>query len=179
MNFKAALIEIRPSKMLPGEIGVFAVRDLSIGTIVGFANLIDEEQFILWSEYERLDIETKRIVDKYCIGTNDGFYAPYDINHIAIPWHYNHSCNPNIGFDINGNFVIIKNVKKDEELTYDYAFGESNENFIMNCKCNSENCRKNITGNDWKNPDFYNKNKEFMMAELRIEYDQTGNSDSF
>jgi hypothetical protein len=173
MNFKAALIEIRPSKMLLGEIGVFAVRDLSIGTIVGFANLIDEEQFILWSEYERLDIETKRIIDKYCIGTNDGFYAPYDINHIAIPWHYNHSCNPNIGFDINGNFVIIKNVKKNEELTYDYAFGESNKNFIMHCKCNSENCRKIITGNDWKDPIFYNENKEFMMPELRIKHDQT------
>lgn len=167
MNYSKSLIEIRPSIMLKGEIGIFAVRDLEIGAIIGYDHLMQETLFIKWNEYDFFDIETKSMIDKYCLGNNCGFFAPVDINHMPIPWHINHSCNPNVGFDEDDNFVTIKNVLKNEELTYDYAFGESNSNFSMICKCNQPGCRKIITGDDWKVPEFYRNNEKHMIESLR------------
>jgi len=56
----------------------------------------------------------------------------------------NHSCNPNCEVDGKGLklwIIAIKEIKKGEELSYDYGFSYSKEdlkNFI--CKCGSENC---------------------------------------
>lgn len=61
--------------------------------------------------------------------------------------YLNHSCDPNckaktIYTDGVGRIFIytIKNVQKDEELTYDYQFKiESNEK--LQCKCGADNCQ--------------------------------------
>ena len=167
MKYRKSIIEIRPSKMLQGEVGIFAINDIKTGTIIGYDYLMQGTLFITWDEYEFLNVTTKLMVKKYCIGDNDGFYDPVDINHMPIPWHINHSCNPNVGFDVDENFVTINNVLKSEELTYDYAFGESNSNFSMICKCNQPGCRKVITGDDWKVPEFYKHNEKHMIESLR------------
>jgi hypothetical protein len=166
-QFPIALVEIKPSKVIVGEIGVFAVRDLEVGTGVGKAEFLDESFFCTWDEYEKLDKETKRVVNAYCIGNSEGFDAPMDINYISIPWNYNHSCDPNVGFDDKGNFVVIKLICKGEEMFYDYGMCETNQNFRMDCKCGSAQCRKVITGNDWKNKEFREKNVQYFMPELR------------
>ena len=67
--------------------------------------------------------------------------------------YINHSCNPNIGMDDCLTIVALKDIEKDEELVCDYAFWEADENWKMKCECNcgSINCRKAITGKDWRN----------------------------
>lgn len=64
----------------------------------------------------------------------------------------NHSCNPNIGMDDCLTVVAIRDIEKGEELVCDYAFWEADENWKMKYKCNCgcANCRKEITGIDWK-----------------------------
>jgi hypothetical protein len=79
----------------------------------------------------------------------------------------NHSCNGNIGFNEKGDFISIRDIKKNEELTYDYGLAESNTQFNMQCNCGCSNCRKIITGNDWKNLDFRNKYLRYMLPLLR------------
>ena len=55
----------------------------------------------------------------------------------------NHSCNPNCEVSGTGLKVwvyAIKDIKKDEELTYDYGFGFDEGYKDFPCKCRSKNC---------------------------------------
>jgi hypothetical protein len=164
--YPQALIEIRFSKMLQGQIGLFAVRNLKKGTIIGHSELFGEE-FYSWKDYVRLDKPTRRMIGKYCICTEDGFWGPDNINYLSLPWHMNHCCSGNVGFDEQGNFITIKYVRAGYELSYDYGLAETNPRFKMKCMCGSGNCRKIITGKDWNNPVFRKKNLNIMTPELR------------
>jgi SET domain-containing protein len=162
---KPAIIEIRPTTMSMGGIGLFATRTLKKDTIIARAELLGEE-FHPWSQYKMLDKPTRRKVDAYCLQTPEGFYTPKDFNYMTVPWNMNHSCNYNIGFDNEGNFVTTRTIKANEELTWDYGMGMSNPKFRLTCSCESKNCRKTITGSDWKDEAFLMKNKKYFMREL-------------
>jgi uncharacterized protein len=56
----------------------------------------------------------------------------------------NHSCNPNAGILIIGKNAILKAIKdinKDEEITFDYSTNMYNDGWNMKCNCKSKNCR--------------------------------------
>jgi len=79
---------------------------------------------------------------------NDLFLHYNDIPHYLD--YVNHSCNPNMIYDISKKaFFAIRDISKDEELTYDYDTTETdmistNESFF--CKCDSSNCKIEIRG---------------------------------
>jgi len=56
----------------------------------------------------------------------------------------NHSCNPNCEVVVIGSKVwieSIKNIKEGEELSYDYGFNFSEEDYKeFPCHCRSKNC---------------------------------------
>ena len=55
----------------------------------------------------------------------------------------NHSCNPNCEVTGKGTklwITSIKNIKKEEELSYDYGFGFDEHYKDFPCKCGSSNC---------------------------------------
>ncbi len=58
--------------------------------------------------------------------------------------YINHSCNPNCEVDILQNeiwIIAIKNIKKDEELSYDYGYQFDEDDYKDHvCKCGSKNC---------------------------------------
>src|SRR3989338_2005989 len=80
---------------------------------------------------------------------NDFWIVPSDKKEAEETGIPNHSCNPNIGFDNSICYIAIREIKKEEELLLDYAFMES-EFKSFKCNCKSENCRKEITKDDWK-----------------------------
>lgn len=143
-------IEIRPSKVLKGEIGVFAIRNLLKNSIVADASQFANLRFIPWEDFSELDSVTKKKIIGYCPATPKGFSVPPDLNYLSIAWHMNHSCNPNVGFNMHDDFVAMKNIKKGDELVWDYGFDETNPAFKMKCACGERGCRKIITGNDWE-----------------------------
>lgn len=57
----------------------------------------------------------------------------------------NHSCDPNLGTKGTVTFVALRDIKKDEELTFDYSTSEDGL-WTIKCKCGSKNCRKIIRG---------------------------------
>ena len=105
----------------------------------------------------------------FCVGTPDGFIPPdnLDFNMLSIDWYMNHSCDGNVGINTHGDFVARRNIKKGEEVTYDYGLAESNPRFKMTCKCGNTKCRRTITGNDWKNDKFRQENLIYMLPRLR------------
>ena len=105
----------------------------------------------------------------FCIGTPEGFIPPenMDFDALEAEWYFNHSCDGNLGFNKKGNFIALKDIEKDEELSYDYGLAESNPKFRMTCTCKSKKCRKIITGNYWKNLIFRQEQIDRMLPTLR------------
>jgi len=67
----------------------------------------------------------------------------------------NHSCNASVWFHPTENkFLARRDIKKGEEVTYDYATTECNPKWGMDCLCGLPCCRGRITGDDWKNAEF-------------------------
>jgi hypothetical protein len=163
-------IELRPSRIHVGGVGVFAVRDIEQGQKV--CDGISDEDFqelVSWELLERCDGDLKAKIMAFCVGTPDGFVPPpdFDFNKLSIEWYLNHSCEGNCGFNDEGDFIAIRDIRKGEELSYDYGLVESNPRFSMGCACKTQTCRHVITGNDWKNENFYLKNRSHMHPRLR------------
>ena len=74
----------------------------------------------------------------------------------------NHSCNPNcevIGKGLKLWISAIKNIKKGEELSYDYGFSYDKDYKQFPCKCGGKNCVGYIVrfGSRWRINKKFNK----------------------
>jgi hypothetical protein len=162
------MYEIRPSKFFPGEVATFAVRNIKKGDIIDNINSPEEVVFLHERDFKKLDPITRKRITRFCIIDEDNEYCiPADLNNMGSSWYFNHSCDSNVAYDKKGNFVAIRNIKKDEELSLDYGRMYTNPNFKMKCACKSPNCRGIITGNDWLDPEFKKNNIGLMWPDMR------------
>jgi len=79
--------------------------------------------------------------------------------------YINHSCDPNCEVDIiKGKIwiIAIKDIKKGDELSYDYGFGYDADFRQFPCKCGSKNCCGYIVRDDqrWRINRKYAKTKQ-------------------
>lgn len=65
-NYPQALIAIKPSKILTGKCGVFALRALKKGTTITRAEDFNESIFISWKEFTKLDRITQKRLKMFC-----------------------------------------------------------------------------------------------------------------
>ena len=65
--------------------------------------------------------------------------------------YINHSCSPNV-FEIGRKLFAMRSIKKGEELFYDYAISDVDDEWKMRCKCGSRNCRGVINGHFFQLP---------------------------
>jgi SET domain-containing protein len=99
------------------------------------------------------------------------------------PDFINHSCDPNGGFRGQVFLVAMRDIGRDEEITFDYAMvvSESQEStvlFEMDCACGSPLCRGRITEDDWKLPELRKRYAGFFSQYLqeRIDRDDRGDN---
>lgn len=100
----------------------------------------------------------------------DVYVCPFDLNKDTFDgvFNVNHSCNPTCGFKGQVTMVSLRDLKPGDEITFDYAMtdvespGEDWE--AMDCLCGSPDCRKKITGNDWKLPELQEKYKGYFST---------------
>ncbi len=124
--------------------GVFAKKDIPKGTKV--IEYVGEK--ITKAEAEK---RAEKQMKKSKNHTADGGVYIFELNKKydidgKVPWNparfINHSCNPNCETESDEKhiwIVAIKNIKKGEELNYNYGYDL--ENYKEHpCKCNSENC---------------------------------------
>ena len=118
--------------------GLYATKNIKAGTkiIEYIGKLISKKETETNPKFDNeKDIYLFNINNKYDL---DGDYTWNTARLI------NHSCNPNCEVEGKGLKVwitSIKDIKKNEELSYDYGFSYSKDdlkNFI--CKCGSNNC---------------------------------------
>lgn len=103
--------------------------------------------------------------------TDNLVIGPYFKEEIFESESFNHSCEPNAGFKGQIFLVAMKNIKKREQITFDYAMvlskSKNTKFYKLKCLCGSKKCRGYITDNDWKNPKLQKKYKGYFQWYLQ------------
>ncbi len=140
-------------------LGVFAKEEIKKGELIcilGGVIVPSSEIKEYWGKMSHVGIQIHE----------DFFMVPTTREELEQNGVFNHSCEPNIGFLEDIQFVAIKDIQPGEELVFDYAFSET----LMDpfeCKCESDKCRKTITSNDWKIKEIQTKYKKYFSPYLR------------
>ena len=137
-------------KSKKGGQGFFAVEKILKDEIVAIKNghIVDKK------EAELLD---KKLGDFSLQISDDFFICPKTVDEIDdVVIYINHSCDPNIGMDGQINYVAIRDIEQGEELCMDYAMAMTTD-YELQCNCGAENCRRKITGADWKDKELQEK----------------------
>ena len=125
-------------------LGVFASQDITKGELViVYGGIIIPATQIqeYWAKCGHIGIQISK----------DFFIVPAARKELIKEGVINHSCHPNIGFRSQIELIAIRDIKKDEELTLDYACCESlMESFA--CDCGATDCRGMISADDWELP---------------------------
>ena len=153
-------VEIR-TNALNGK-GIFAKEDIKK----------DEVVFIKGGHIlKRDELFSSGVINSY-FPLNDEFLlgATNKEEEESIKLYENHSCNPNCGLHGDIVFVAMRDIKKDEELTVDYAFID-NEDYSFKCTCGSDNCRGIVTGYDWKIKELQDKYYGYFAQYLKDKID--------
>jgi hypothetical protein len=89
------------------------------------------------------------------IQIEDGLYiAPRTAEEVeASLLCLNHSCRPNVGVRGQITFVAMEDIPAGSELTIDYAMIDGDPAERMPCACGTPECRRVITGDDWRRPE--------------------------
>lgn len=154
-------VEIR-DKSLNGK-GIFAKENIKKGEIV----------FIKGGHIlTRNQIFSSGVINSYFPISDEYFIgATNKEEEKKIKLYQNHSCNPNVGLHGEITFVAMRDINKDEELTVDYAFID-NEEYKFECTCGSENCRRIVTGFDWKIKELQDKYYDYFAQYLKDKIDE-------
>jgi len=109
-----------------------------------------------------------KVLKSYLVKIAPGFYlAPFDVEKLKGDDYLNHSCNPNVGVKGSILFVAMCDIRKDEELTYDYAMTDNDPGVYFKCLCQEKKCRQFVTGEDWKKPVLQKKYKGYFAWHIQ------------
>ncbi len=141
-----------------GQFGLYATASIAEGTEVlrkwheefysgleGWAQLTTDEVLRLPAEQKELFLVYGLDVDFCCI------VGPLHEEYVTTLDNFvNHSCEPNLRYDLHGNVVAARPIAPDEELLIDYGFFAVNFDETFDCQCRSTGCRGRLTKNDWR-----------------------------
>ena len=70
---------------------------------------------------------------------------------------FNHSCEPNAGFNGQIFLVAMRDITVGEQIVIDYAMVLFGDGYRLQCLCEAQKCRGYVTAADWKRPELQNK----------------------
>lgn len=151
---KRQSVYVSNSKVCKGK-GLFAKREFKKGDVV--------------YEFEG------ELIEGDLTNVSNPYVLQIDFNLYILPEgegrYLNHSCDPNCKLVLENNrliLVAIKDIKEDEELTYNYNTSEFDLGAdSFECSCNANNCIKFIKGFKYLNKEQKEKIKEFLLPYLR------------
>ena len=135
--------------------GLIASKFIPQGQVVW--RLDKNEKRLTLKELNKLPEKRRRLAyqykDKYIIVSDNSEYM-------------NHSSNPNTWWIDDDTLTALRDIRKGEEVTYDYATAEVSEDFRSSwkCHCGAKNCRKIITGGNCLDKGFQEKYKDHLSS---------------
>jgi SET domain-containing protein len=150
------------------QYGVFARAAIQKGERIAVwgGEVVTRENFDrLPDRLRRLSVQVEE--DLFLVALNEG---PAD--------YINHSCNPNAG--MNGQIVVVamRDIAVGEQICFDYAMTDGSDYDEFECHCGAPNCRQQVTGRDWRNPELWEPYAGYFSPYLarRIEKLRRGES---
>ena len=143
-----------------GAKGIFAKRRIKQGTLlVAFGGYVftKKEEEEMWQEIgdEAIQISVDLVLGNRRKSENE------DAD------NFNHSCNPNAGCKGTIFLVAMRNIRKDEEVTFDYAMVLHRTRgctpYRLACDCGQDTCRKSITDTDWTIPELQRRYQGYFQ----------------
>ncbi len=147
--------------------GVIALSDIKKDTLlIMYGGSVITEQ-----EFDELPEELQHYPFQI---SDELFLSPTGADDIGIGERVNHSCSPNAGFSGAIALVALRDIAQGESVTIDYAtcVASDDDAFQMDCKCDAPNCRRVITGNDWKIKDVQDRLLPFFQPFLQAKVQQ-------
>ena len=133
--------------------GAFAKKFIKKGTLVSeyYGELISKEEADRrLTLNEKLMKKNKNIAYTYIFELDDKTDLDGNIPNNNAKF-INHSCEPNLRFDIKKHrvfFYAIKDINKGEELSYNYDFSFDEDTFNHKCQCGKKKCVGYICSED-------------------------------
>jgi len=140
--------------------GLFTVKSIRKEEIVAIkgGHILDKKT--LWRVEDKIEASYIQIDDNFYIGA----IKKSEIRNNKM--FINHSCEPNLGIRGQVTFVAMRGIKAGEELTYDWAM-EENDPEKTKCNCGTKNCRKILTGVDWKKQKLQKRYRGYFSAYIQ------------
>lgn len=163
-SFLTSKAQIKKSSIV-GK-GIFAKKKIKKGELICIwdGDLANEKMLKLLSPKEQ----------SYALQIYDNFwYVTFNRKSLEATDFFNHSCDPNIGIKGQVVLVAIRDIKPGEEITFDYSFTEADPKYKFECYCGAKNCRKTVTGNDWKIPGFQKKYFDYFSSYIQEKIKKT------
>ena len=157
-----------------GAKGVFAKKDIKkdelLAVFGGYVMTIREE--------EKLNFP----MNDYSLQISEDFVlGPNKIEDISDVDFFNHSCDPNAGFNGQIFLVAMRNIKKEEEITFDYAMvlckAKNAKTYKFKCLCGKDNCRKTLSEDDWEIPELQERYDGYFQYYLQGKIDKLKNDE--
>jgi uncharacterized protein len=80
----------------------------------------------------------------------------------SLYYYVNHACDPTMLND-----VAWRDIQPGEEITTDYAYGESVPDYRLEpCQCGAAICRGRVTGNDWQLPELQQRYRGYFSPHI-------------
>jgi hypothetical protein len=135
-------------------------RDVTGGKAVYARDIIEPGELIgVWSgriiPAEALD-ELPEEIRRHTVQVEERLYLA-SVSGDEPPDFINHSCEPNAGLDGQIAIVALHRILPGEEVTIDYAMCDGTPYDEFECACGTSLCRGRVTGEDWRNPELWER----------------------
>ena len=141
--------------------GLCAAKDIKKGTkIINYIGKIISKK----ETEENIKFDNKKDIYLFNLNNRYDLDGDFKFNTARL---INHSCDPNCeveGVGLKLWISAIKNIKKGEELTYDYGFSYDKDYKQFPCKCGKQNCAGYIvrSGSRWRIKRKFKKRKNLI-----------------
>lgn len=149
-----------------GGYGVFATDVIgelkTVARFGGYVMTLAEEQGLP----ESMRDNAHQIDDNFVFGVKTE-------EEMGLAERFNHSCDPNCGFQGQIFLVAMKNIEPGEEVTFDYAMVlGGNIKYEIKCLCRSQFCRGYIRAHDWKLSELQARYRGFFQWYIQEKIDR-------
>jgi len=147
--------------------GLFATRDIRAGEVTWRADPGQRRFHVDVIRSWPKEKQEEFYLHAWQVG--EGWYEGPEDGTVTDPADYmNHSCDPNTWFVDDSTMVARRDIKKGEEITYDYATSETAEDVVVpSCNCGSAICRKIVKGADYcLNPTLRQRYGKHVMSHV-------------
>jgi hypothetical protein len=140
-----------------GNFGLFASVPVTAGSLVvpswheGFYSAIEGWKILTVEEILASPRQRQKLFFRYGLDVDFGrIVGPLAERHVTTLDNFiNHSCQPNLTYDLEGNVVAAVEIPRGSELTIDYGCFSINFDEDFTCQCGSLQCRGRVRKNDW------------------------------